>query len=101
MGKAIKVLWRARFKSISGVDISKQRATSIYCILSHKTVVQASMIVQEVVLANEVAIHCGESSIPWNTFELALTELFENDKGGFSDEHRTTLWIMCALDMPN
>jgi len=42
-GKAIKVCGGRGSKSISGVDISKQRATSIYCILSHKTVVQASM----------------------------------------------------------
>ena len=54
-------------------------------------------IVQEVVLANNVSVHCGESSIHWNTFELALTELFENDRGGFSDEHRTALRTMSRI----
>ena len=54
-------------------------------------------IVQEVVLANDVSVHCGEASIRWNTFELALTELFENDKGGFSDEHRTALRTMSRI----
>src|SRR2546423_1519230 len=40
--------------------------------------------IQVVVLARHVTIHCGASSIPWKEFELALTEL------GFSDEHCTT-----------
>jgi hypothetical protein len=54
-------------------------------------------IIQEVVLASDVSIHCGASSIPWTTFELALTELFDNDKGGFSDEHRKTLRTMSRI----
>jgi hypothetical protein len=54
-------------------------------------------IVQEVVLGRKVLVHCGESSIEWNKFELALTELFENDKGGFSKEHRTTLRTMSRI----
>jgi hypothetical protein len=54
-------------------------------------------IIQEVVLAPNVSIHCGASSIAWTTFELALTELFDNDEGGFSDEHRTTLRIMSRI----
>ena len=54
-------------------------------------------IIQEVVLANDVSVHCGEASIRWDTFELALTELFENDKGGFSDEHRTALQTMSRI----
>ncbi|KAK1770269.1 heterokaryon incompatibility protein-domain-containing protein [Phialemonium atrogriseum] len=57
-------------------------------------------IVQEVVLARDVSIHCGAASIPWATFELSLMELFENDKGGFSEEHRTTLRAMSRIRHP-
>lgn len=53
--------------------------------------------VQEVVLAKEVVVHCGTSSIPWAMFELAMMNLFENDKGVFSAEHRTTMRTMVRM----
>ncbi|KAJ4858106.1 heterokaryon incompatibility protein (HET) domain-containing protein [Trichoderma breve] len=54
-------------------------------------------IIQEVVLANDVWVHYGATNIHWNAFELALVELFENDKGGFSDDHRTILRTMSRI----
>jgi len=97
-GQSDQGLWRARFQINQAVStfLNSVQPRSIASFLTRPWF-RRRWIVQEVVLANEVAIHCGESSIPWNTFELALTELFENDKGGFSDEHRTTLWIMSRI----
>ncbi|KAL7953428.1 HET domain-containing protein [Trichoderma compactum] len=37
------------------------------------------------------------TSIHWNAFELALVELFEDDKGGFSGDHRTILRTMSRI----
>lgn len=54
-------------------------------------------IVQEVVLAREVILHCGASSIPWNIFEQAIMELLENDPGVFKEEHRTTMRTMMRM----
>lgn len=54
-------------------------------------------VVQEVVLAKDVSIVCGTSNILWPNFELALTELFQNDKGVFNHDHRTTLRIMSRI----
>lgn len=58
-------------------------------------------IVQEVVLAKDVLIHCGGASIPWASFEMSLLELFENDKGGFTEEHRTTMRAMSRIRHPD
>ena len=54
-------------------------------------------IVQEVVLAKEVILHCGTSSIPWKMFELAINELLENDPGVFKEEHRITMRTMMRM----
>lgn len=54
-------------------------------------------IVQEVVLANDIFVYFGEASIHWNTLQLALTELLENHKGAFSEEHCTTLRTMSCI----
>lgn len=37
------------------------------------------------VLAKDVFVYFGELSIRWSAFEIALTQLFENDAGGFGD----------------
>jgi hypothetical protein len=97
-GQSDRGLWRARFQINQAVStfLNSVQPRPIASFLARPWFGRR-WIVQEVVLANDVAIHCGESSIPWNTFELALTELFENDKGGFSDEHRATLRIMSRI----
>ncbi|KAI1330163.1 HET-domain-containing protein [Xylariaceae sp. FL0255] len=67
-------------------------------------------IVQEVVLANNVFIHLGETRIQWETFETALNELFESDRGGFPvrggrasfrDRHRIVLRTMSRIRHPH
>ncbi|KAI9867004.1 MAG: hypothetical protein M1813_000402 [Trichoglossum hirsutum] len=90
--------WRKRFKINQAVSafLDSPQPRPIASFLARPWF-RRRWIVQEVVLANDVSVHCGESGIQWNTFELALTELFENDKGGFSDEHRTTLRIMSRI----
>ncbi len=97
-GQSDRGLWRARFQINQAVSVflNSVQPRPIASFLARPWF-RRRWIVQEVVLANDVVIHCGESGIPWNTFELALTELFENDKGGFSDEHRTTLQIMSRI----
>jgi hypothetical protein len=90
--------WRRRFKINQMVttflDSTKPRVIASFLA---RPWFRRRWIIQEVVLAPDVSIHCGASSIPWTTFELALTELFDNDKGGFSDEHRTTLRTMSRI----
>jgi hypothetical protein len=90
--------WRRRFKINQMVttflDSTKPRVIASFLA---RPWFRRRWIIQEVVLARDVSIHCGASSIPWTTFELALTELFDNDKGGFSDEHRTTLRTMSRI----
>ncbi|KAJ8122664.1 hypothetical protein ONZ43_g1196 [Nemania bipapillata] len=54
-------------------------------------------IIQEVVLARDVSVHCGSASIPWRTFETCLAELYENDTGMFNYEHRTVLRTMSHI----
>ncbi|KAI1329872.1 HET-domain-containing protein [Xylariaceae sp. FL0255] len=54
-------------------------------------------IVQEVVLAKDVTVHCGETSIPWAALEAGLAELYKNDMGGFSRNERTVLRTMSHI----
>ena len=90
--------WRRRFKINQMVttflDSTKPRVIASFLT---RPWFRRRWIIQEVVLARDISIHCGASSIPWTTFELSLTELFDNDKGGFSDEHRTTLRTMSRI----
>jgi hypothetical protein len=90
--------WRKRFKINQTVStfLDSAQPRPIATFLARPWF-RRRWIIQEVVLANDVSVHCGESSIRWNAFELALTELFENDKGGFSDEQRTTLRTMSRI----
>ncbi|KAI9771595.1 MAG: hypothetical protein M1840_001810 [Geoglossum simile] len=90
--------WRKRFKINQAVSafLDGTQPRPIASFLARPWF-RRRWIVQEVVLANDVSVHCGELGIKWDTFELALTELFENDKGGFSDEHRATLRIMSRI----
>lgn len=90
--------WRKRFKinQAGSIFLDSARPRPIASFLARPWF-RRRWIIQEVVLANDISVHCGESSIGWNTFELALTELFENDKGGFSEEHRTTLRTMSRI----
>ena len=90
--------WRKRFKINHMVSafLDSAQPRPIASLLARPWF-RRRWIVQEVVLANDVTVHCGEASIHWNTLELALTELFENDKGGFGDEHRTVLRTMSRI----
>ncbi|KAL7798917.1 HET domain-containing protein [Trichoderma afarasin] len=92
--------WRKRFRinqavsAFLGDDESQTRAITS---LLQRSWFKRRWIIQEVVLANDVWVHYGATSIHWNAFELALVELFENDKGGFSDHHRTILRTMSRI----
>ncbi|KAK4073208.1 uncharacterized protein Triagg1_5488 [Trichoderma aggressivum f. europaeum] len=92
--------WRKRFKinqavsSFLGDDEFEHRAITS---LLQRPWFKRRWIIQEVVLANDVWVHYGATSIHWNTFELALVELFVNDKGGFSDDQRTILRTMSRI----
>jgi Heterokaryon incompatibility protein (HET) len=90
--------WRKRFEinQMVSVFLNSAQPRPIASFLARPWF-RRRWIVQEVVLAKDVSVHCGEWSIQWDTFELALTELFENDKGGFSDEDRMTLRIMSRI----
>ncbi|KAL6694347.1 HET domain-containing protein [Trichoderma pleuroticola] len=92
--------WRKRFRinqavsAFLGDDELQPRAITS---LLQRSWFKRRWIIQEVVLANDVWVHYGATSIHWNAFELALVELFENDKGGFSDDHRTILRTMSRI----
>ncbi|RFU76007.1 het-domain-containing [Trichoderma arundinaceum] len=92
--------WRKRFKINQAVsafldgDVSQPRPITS---LLQRSWFKRRWIIQEVVLAKDVWVHYGATSIHWNAFELALVELFENDKAGFSDEHRTILQTMSRI----
>jgi hypothetical protein len=96
--------WRKRFKINQAVsaflDDDASQPRPIISLLQ-RSWFKRRWIIQEVVLAKDVWVHYGAKSIPWNAFELALNELFENDKGGFSDEHRTILQTMSRIRNSN
>jgi hypothetical protein len=92
--------WRRRFeinRMVSTFLDDITHATPIIIPFLERPWFRRRWIVQEVVLAKEVVLHCGTSSIPWPDFELAMIELFENDKGLFSAEHRTTMRTMTRM----
>ncbi|PTB62714.1 hypothetical protein BBK36DRAFT_1097415, partial [Trichoderma citrinoviride] len=92
--------WRKMFKinqavsSFLGSDGSRPRPIAS---LLERSWFKRRWIIQEVVLAKNVWVHYGKTSIHWDVFELALAELFENDKGGFSDKQRTILGTMSRI----
>lgn len=57
-------------------------------------------IIQEVVLARKVVVHCGSSTISWPEFELALTELLQSHKHGFDPKQLITLRTMSRIRNP-
>ncbi|KAL7803302.1 HET domain-containing protein [Trichoderma aethiopicum] len=95
--------WRKRFKinqavsAFLGSDDSQPRPIAS---LLERSWFKRRWIIQEVVLAKDVWVHYGTASIHWDAFELAFVELFENDKGAFSDEHRTILRTMSRIRNP-
>ncbi|KAL7934749.1 heterokaryon incompatibility domain-containing protein [Trichoderma chlorosporum] len=92
--------WRKRFKinqAVSAFLSNEESQPPAITSLFQRSWFKRRWIIQEVVLAKDVWVHYGTTSIPWSTFELALIELFENDKGGFSDEHRTILRTMSRI----
>ncbi|KAI3318568.1 HET-domain-containing protein [Xylariaceae sp. AK1471] len=94
--------WRKRFKINQMVsaflDIAQPRPIDLFL---SRPWFRRRWIVQEVVLAKDVSVHCDGANIPWSTFETSLTELYENDKGGFSHEHRTVLRTMSHIRNTN
>ncbi|KAK1831503.1 heterokaryon incompatibility protein-domain-containing protein [Podospora conica] len=94
--------WRRRFETNRMVStfLDDTKAVPIISFLERPWF-RRRWIIQEVVLAKEVILHCGASSIPWSTFETAMIELYENDKGVFSPEHRLTLRTMTRMRHEN
>ncbi|TFB00853.1 hypothetical protein CCMA1212_007545 [Trichoderma ghanense] len=92
--------WRKRFKinqaasAFLGSDNSQSRPIAS---LLERSWFKRRWIIQEVVLAKDVWVHYGTMSIHWDAFELAFVELFDNDKGGFSNKHRTILRTMSRI----
>jgi hypothetical protein len=96
--QADKTSWRRRFiiNQLVSAFLEAKGRDAISSFLTRPWF-RRRWVAQEVVLAKDVAIVCGTSKIPWPKFQLALKELFENDKGGFDNDHRTTLRIMSRI----
>lgn len=96
--------WRKRFKINQAVsaflDSNTSQSRPITSLLQ-RSWFKRRWIIQEVVLAKDVWVHYGATRIHWNAFELALAELFDNDKGGFTDNHRTILRTMSQIRNTN
>ncbi|KAI1152451.1 HET-domain-containing protein [Nemania diffusa] len=94
--------WRKRFKinQIVSAFLDIRQPRPIALLLSRPWF-KRRWIIQEVALAKDVSVHCGEASIPWSMFEAGLTELYENDMEGFSYEHRTVLRTMSHIRNTN
>ncbi|KAI0868016.1 HET-domain-containing protein [Hypoxylon argillaceum] len=94
--------WRKRFKinQIVSAFLGIRPPRPIALLLSRPWF-KRRWIIQEVVLAKDVSVHCGWASIPWSMFQTDLTELYENDMGGFSYEHRTVLRTMSHIRNAN
>jgi hypothetical protein len=90
--------WRRRFEinRVASAFLDDTKALPMTSFLERPWF-RRRWIIQEVVLARDVTVHCGASSIPWLTFETAMVELFENDKGVFNAEHRVTLRTMTRM----
>ncbi|KAK4171088.1 heterokaryon incompatibility protein-domain-containing protein [Triangularia setosa] len=89
--------WRKRFEINRLVTdfLDESKAAIVYFL--ERPWFRRRWIVQEVVLAKSVAIHCGAWNIDWNTFHLAMFELFESDQGVFTSDHRTTMRTMMGV----
>ncbi|KAK1754438.1 heterokaryon incompatibility protein-domain-containing protein [Echria macrotheca] len=89
--------WRIRLKINRLVSTFLDSAPEALVSFLERPWFRRRWIIQEVVLAKDVVMHCGSSSIPWKIFELVMVELFSNDKGGFTSEHRTTMRTMARM----
>ncbi|KAF2963843.1 hypothetical protein GQX73_g9718 [Xylaria multiplex] len=96
------ISWRKRFKINRMVSafLGTTNPRPVALLLSRPWF-RRRWIIQEVVLAKDVSVHCGDASISWSVLETGLTELYENDMGGFSDEHRTVLRTMSHIRNAN
>ncbi|KAK0631458.1 heterokaryon incompatibility protein-domain-containing protein [Immersiella caudata] len=54
-------------------------------------------IVQEVVLAKHVVVHCGSWSICWDTLERSMEELFSHRMESFNEEHLTNMQTVSRM----
>ena len=54
-------------------------------------------IIQEVVLARNVIVHCGPRSIPWNALQVAMRELSGNIMGPFTESNRTNMQTVTEM----
>jgi hypothetical protein len=90
--------WRWRLKiykmTTTFLDSAKNQVVSSFL---SRPWFRRRWIIQEVVLARDLKVYCGTSSITWSSFELALSELFDNHRDGFHEENRTTLRTMSRI----
>ncbi|VBB71410.1 Putative protein of unknown function [Podospora comata] len=91
------ISWRKRFEinQLVGDFLDENKAEIAFFL--ERPWFRRRWIVQEVVLAKSVAIHCGRWKIDWDTFHLAMFELFESDQGIFTQDHRTTMRTMTGV----
>jgi len=54
-------------------------------------------IIQEVVLAKNVIVHCGPSSISWDALQVAMRELSGNIMGPFTESNRTNMQTVTEM----
>jgi len=54
-------------------------------------------IIQEVVLAKNVIVHCGPSSISWDALQVATRELSSNIMGPFTESNRTNMQTVTEM----
>ncbi|KAK0669102.1 heterokaryon incompatibility protein-domain-containing protein [Cercophora samala] len=89
--------WRKRFEINRLVADFLDRNKDAIVFFLERPWFRRRWIVQEVVLAKAVAIHCGAWKIDWDTFHLAMFELFESNQGVFTADHRTTMRTMTGV----
>ncbi|KAK0732499.1 heterokaryon incompatibility protein-domain-containing protein [Apiosordaria backusii] len=89
--------WRKRFEINRLVASFLGACNAVIIYFLERPWFRRRWIVQEVVLAKTVTIHCGPWNILWDTFHLAMFELFENDQGVFTTDHRTTMRTMTGV----
>ncbi|KAK4203932.1 heterokaryon incompatibility protein-domain-containing protein [Triangularia verruculosa] len=89
--------WRNRFEinRLVADFLGENRSKMVYFL--ERPWFRRRWIVQEVVLAKSVAMHCGAWKIDWDTFHLAMFELFESGQEIFTLDHRTTMRTMTGV----
>ncbi|KAK4167917.1 heterokaryon incompatibility protein-domain-containing protein [Cladorrhinum sp. PSN259] len=95
----VSASWRKRFQINELVAKFLDRKSSKGAIMYFlgRAWFRRRWVVQEVVLAKSVVLHCGAWNVPWNTFHLAITELFENGYGVFPPDRKTTMRTMMGV----